>query len=507
MSVGGIFQHINNQGIQDKLIMATDQLMNRIHEIGCKSLCNLRKEYPDKSDAELLSMNNNWMPTLNAIEKTHIVFISGSFKPFVALAHEYTKVLPTGQTSLGSRCIFTLPILGEFVNDCVVHIKLSGLSAVSSLDKVRYAEYLGHRLMKKTSFFIQNHELDYYTADNYSAYYEYKVLPHKDTGYLRNIGQEVPKQGFLTADPTVDEVREYRYFGDGPQTFKQSHSDVEMWIPILFWFKDLQCSLPNFMLPKNQTDIRIEFESESNLVAFADYGGGGAYNAPKISDCFLYVNNIFLLPEVHKIFVSRFGFQLIRVHRTHDALLTDSEQSVLLQKLKWPIESVYIGFRPKANTTNSQKWYRNSFVVEKSVKEAVVTGVSTIQVNNAVYYEERHPIDKLELRAHDIVIYPSLPPSFYQSYIPYRYGNNLNTPKHLGWYMINFNFNPGEYQPSGHFNVSRGRELYLHYLSAVNPDNNNYYITPSTPYDLMVIADCINFFYTDKGSAVLRFST
>lgn len=508
MSVGGIFQHVTNQGIQDKLIMATESLMERIKEISCKKLCELRNMYPGKSDSELLAMDNNWMPALNAIERTHIVFINGSFKPFVALAREYNKVLPTkGKAALGNTFSFSLPIIGEFINDCVVYVRLTGLSAVSALDKVRYCEFLGHRLMKSTSFKLMNNVLDSYTSDNYSAYYSYKVLPHKRTGYLRNIGQEVPKQGFLTADPTVDEVREYRYFGDGAQTFKQTQPDIELYIPILFWFKDLQCSLPNFMLPKGQTDIEVEFETESNLVAFADYGGGGAYNAPRVAECYLYASNIFLLPEIHNIFISRFGFQLIRVHRNHIEQIAENEKSVLLQKIKWPVESMYIGFRPRANLTNSQKWYRNSFISEKNVKEAVVTGVATIQVNNAVYYDERHPITSMELKAHDVTIYPMLPPGFYQSYMPSRYGNFLNTPERIGWYMINFNMYPGEYQPSGHFNVSRGRELYLHYLSAVNPDDNNYYIKSSTPYDLLVIAECINFLLVDKGTAILRFST
>jgi hypothetical protein len=57
------------------------------------------------------------------------------------------------------------------------------------------------------------------------------VNSHKETGYLRNIGQEIPKVGLLTADPTVDEVREYRYFGNGPQTFKQTQPDIENRVP------------------------------------------------------------------------------------------------------------------------------------------------------------------------------------------------------------------------------------------------------------------------------------
>jgi len=508
MSVGGVFQLITNVGIQDRLIMATDQLMKNIRKIGCKNLSELRKKYPEKSDQELFTQKEGWMPLLKDIEKTHVLFVNSSFKPFVAMAHEYSKTPPRqGKASLGSTFSFTLPIIGEFVNDMVMYIKLTGLSAVSALDKVRYVEFLGHRLMKKVRFKVQNHVFDEYTTDNQNAYYQFKVPFHKEMGYLRNIGQEVPKLGYLTADPTVDEVREYRWFGDGAQTFKQTQADIEMWIPLLFWFKDIQTSLPNFLLPMNQTDIEIELESASNLVSYANYGGGGSFNSPTVSECYLYINHIFLLPEINKIFISRFGFQLIRVHRNHTQQLNSSEGNILLHQLKWPIECLYVCFKPRTNLTNSQRWYRCSHVVEHNVKEAVVTGVATIQVNNAVYLEEIHPVAKLGLRAHDTVIYPDLPPDFYNNYIPSQYGEHIKTPKNLGWYMMNFNVNPGEQQPSGHFNVSKARELYLHYISEIDTSVNNSIIRLDNPVDLLVIADCINFLLFQDGNAVLRFAT
>ena len=508
MSTGGTYQLQNNTGAQDSIIMETDLLMRRIKEISKNKIQELRSQYPNVSDKQLLDMDANWMPTLSAIEKSHIIFIKATYKPFVNIAHEYNKASSNnGIPSLGNTFSFSLPIIGEFINDCVLYVKLTGLSAVNSLDKVRYVERLGHRLMKRTAFKIQSNEIDYYTSDNYNVHYEYKVLPHKDEAYLKNIGQEVPRLGYLTADATTDEVREYRYFGSGAQTFKRTQATIEMWIPLLFWFKDVQCSLPNFILPKNQTEIEVQFEVESKLVAYANYGGGGSYVVPSVSECFLYTNNVYILPEINKIFMSKFGYQLIRVHRNHVETVTSSTKDVKLVNIKWPVEALYIGFRPTANLTNSQKWYKNSYMVSTSVNQAVVTGTSTVMVSPAVYYEERHPIASLSLRSHDVILYPSLKPEFYQSYLPYRFGPLLKVPKSTGWYMINFNLEPWQYQPSGHFNASQSRELYLNYVSEVNPDDNTYYIKPSTPYDVVVVAECINFFLMKGGNAVLRFCT
>ena len=507
MSLGGVFTLISNQGLQDQLLMQTDALRAAITQMECDKMASLRKKFPNMTDDQIRVADNSWLPTLAAIDRSHSIFISASYKPFATIAHEYSKTIPSiGSPSLGGTFSFVLPLIGDFVNDAVMHITLTGLSAKSNLDKVRYVEMLGHRLTKLVRLKVQNQEIDSYTTDTQNANFQFKVPLHKETGYLRNIGQELPKQGYLTADPTVDEVREYRWFGDGPQTFKYQQQDVEMWIPIWFWFKDVQCSLPNFILPKNQTEIEITLETENNLVAFADYGGGGQYNVPTIKNCELYLNHLFMLPEITNLFIRRFGMQLIRVHRVHNETLTASATNVRLQQLKWPLENLFIGFRPKANLLNSQKWYKNTHITNVAVKEAVVTGVASILVNNAIYFNELHPVSSLGLRANDVIIYPSVQPEFYNNYIPLRYGCNYKTPKDLGWYMMNFNFNPGEYQPSGHFNCSRARELYLEYVSNVDASNNNI-ISSSTPVDLMVIADAINFIWYQNNTMTLRFAT
>jgi hypothetical protein len=507
MSVGGVFQLITNQGIQDKIIMDTENLRERIKTISMDRLTALRGKFKDKSDAELLGMDRAWAPRLAAIEKTHILFVNSTYKPFVAMSHEYSKT-PTrqGRAALGQSFSFTMPIIGDFVNDCVMYVKLTGFAASDATDKVKYVELLGHRLMKNVKFKISNHVLDEYTSDDMNVHYQFKVPLNKETGYLRNVGQETARDGFVTADPTTDEVRKYVKYGDGAQTFKRTQADIEMWIPILFWFRDIQTSLPNFLLPMGQTDIEIEFESEANLIAYADYGGGGAYTVPSVSKCFLYLNHIFLQPDVQKLFLARFGFQLIRVHQRHTQTLQQSEGKVLLHGIKWPVESLYISFRPQANLTNSQKWHRGTSITDTDVKEAVVTGIATIQVNTATYFSEAHVIASMELRAHDTVIYPKLEPEFYNQYIPYRYGEHIKTPRDLGWYMMNFNVNPGEYQPSGHLNVSKSRELYLHYTAATNSSGTSL-ITSAAPADLIVVADCINFLLTQDGTATLRFST
>lgn len=507
----GVFQIMVNNGQEDKFLLQVNELNDYINRIALEKIKLERAKNPSVSIDQLKNNPSIWMPTMSEIEKKYIMFTNSTFRPFVAIAHEYCRsVASQGVPELGKTSVFTLPIVGEFINDCVFHIKLSGLSSVDNRDKVRYVEYVGHRLMKQVSIKVSGVTLDTYVSDNYTINYEFKIPNHKVPGYLRCVGHETPKLAYLTADPTADEFRECRYFTNGHQTFKQTQTSLDLWIPLLFWFKDPQCSLPNFLLPKMQTDIEIALEDAGSLVAIANYGGGGAYNKPIIEKCELYANNIYLLPEIFKIFKNRFGFQLIRVHRSQSQVVNTSSQSILLRNLRFPVENIYVGFRPVENKNNSRKWHKNTVITEMISYQPVVTDYSNplspiIQVNQAIFYNEELPVADLGIRAFGIDIYPLMNPEFYQSYLPLRYGDRIKTPDQKGWYMFNFSMNPGMYQPSGHFNMSMSRETYLTYTSAV--DNNNVpYINPNNPCELLIMADCINFLLTGKDRATVMFA-
>lgn len=502
---GGPFTLITNQGKLDEILYQTDALNQNIKYWKTTILPELKRKNPSRSNEDLLA-SQAALPPLWAIEKTHVLFVNNSFKPFAAVASNYSKSMSIeGLPTFGTSCTFKLPQYGEFTNDCVLYVKLTGFRAVNALDKVRYCELPGHRLMKKTSIKIGQTPIDEYGTERYNVNYQFKLPSQKQAGYLRDIGQEIPKTGYITPDPAVDEYREYRFFGDGPQTFKTIQPTLELWIPILFWFKDVQHGLPNFLIASNQINLEVLFENVANLIAYADYGGGGAYTPPTISDCCVYCNNLYMSPEMQKIILANYKYDLIRVNRSQTQRLTNSSGNIHLNQLKWPVECMYVGFRPVANYSNSQTWWRNCFLTQKNVKEMVVDSGNTPQVNSAIYYAEEQPTSSVQLKVFDSVLFPELPPNFYSSYIPYQYGQMYATPKDMGYLMFNFNRYPGQDQPSGHFNTSRGRELYLEYIS--NIASGAYLISSSSPVDLIVIADCINMLQIESGNVILTFST
>jgi hypothetical protein len=487
MSTGGIFKLITNDGKQDKLLMATELLIERLKSINATN--------------EFKGWSGSWNADLHNLEKTHTMFVSGVYKPFATCGHEYIKVPVTeGSPSFNTRVRFKIPQIGDFYSDMVVHVRINGLRAVNAADKVRFVSFPGHRLFKKTSFSINNNPLDSYSGENYNKYYQFKVPEASKVGWKRNMGEEIPYVGHVTPDPLVDEFREYRWIGSGNQTFKYRHDSIDLWIPLLFWFKQFNQSLPSIAVPYGKTFVDIELAKVAEIVSFADYGGGGAYVEPTIERCDLYVNNLFILPELQDIFLRKIGFTLIRVHLEHKETLSIGNHSVRLNQLKWPIETLYMCFRPQVNSTTSQGWAKctSLAIVDRPTPVASGAPVTTF-TNNIRYFSETPVISRLELSAHDIPIYKDFPAQFFNSYIPLRFGKNINTPEDQGWYMMNFNLWPGERYPTGHINISRAREFYLSYTSDV--------ITNTNKADLVVLADAINFLLVADGTAVLRFST
>lgn len=96
MATGGVFTLITNDGRQDKMLMASELLRTRL------ALIENARRNSGYSDDDAI-------PTLVDIEKTHILFTNAHFKPFAAIGYEYNKVRPTGSVTLGSTIQFSIP--------------------------------------------------------------------------------------------------------------------------------------------------------------------------------------------------------------------------------------------------------------------------------------------------------------------------------------------------------------------------------------------------------------
>ena len=343
---------------------------------------------------------------------------------------------------------------------------------------------------------------------------------------------------------------------DGLQTPKYYQPATELWNRLWFWFNlDARLAVPSVSIPFGQRFISCRLAEAANVVVdfpglfveqtitsaamatdananitrnYRPYWENLAITMPTVTNIEMYINNIFVNPEVHDIFIRRVGFSLIRVFRQHNTTVSSASGNELLSQLKWPIEYMFVGFQPSFNQANSTStavtdvnvnyptdWHRmgKTFDSVCNLRQQALTGfdrtatdwgdITTSNIGQIVpdtYIVERPVVSEITLTAHGIKILDQIPQAFLNSYEPFHFGGEaIRPPKDAGALMINFALFAGCYQPSGYLNVSRARELYIQWVSS--------YITATDTAALMATAVALNFLLVTDGSAVLRFST
>lgn len=545
MATGSVFQlQVNDGSKQDVNLTQTDQLSEYMNRVSAdKARAYLRNEMSKSGVAgnavnqSTAGMNyekireyarsfgvkipakseQDIAPTFREISNSHVFHMYAQFKPYVALAFEYERIPAKGvarfagsQGSNDSNISFIVTTKAAFINDIVLHLQLSAATGTNNtplvqVDMIKYAELLGHRIVRRTRLKINANPIDEYTSDDMNAHMEYSIPYDKREGYYRAIGQEIPHMGYLTPEPRTDQFRQVMYVADGNQTLTLTKPVTNLWIPSIFWFMDPNQSLPHIAVPYGQTEISYELASVAEIMACVDAvaaAASQAFTPPTIQIAELYVKHIQTNPEITDLIVKRIGYSMIRVHRQQTKLLSIAPGQQLLNEMKWPLEKLMIAFRPVANEASVDFWHWNTALTANNIVTPVWTTIPApaIATNNIVYQTETPTVTQLSLEAHGNILYPFINQEFYNHYIAYANGGiNWRTPHDPGWYLFLLCLKPDEYNPSGHLDTSQARELYLRYQSN--------FISTANVVRLVMCAIVINFLLTADGSTVIRYST
>lgn len=464
-------------------------------------------------------------PSLADLERTHVLFVNAHHKPYVAIAFQYFKVSANNVT-FGSDVSISIPQYGDFFADMVANIvvrapvtSLTG-SGTAGIDVpvYRHCDYPGERIFDQVSFEVNSNPIDSYTSESYVLHRQFQVPEDKIVAWKRCMGQEVPHKatpqwGATAAVPSGTRLIQDVY--NGYQTYKAAHQDLQLWVPLLFWFnKDVRLAFPSVSVPYGQRFITFSITQAANIYRCILNPSSTTTNltnptlsTPQISTFDLYINNMFVLPEVHDIFIDRVAFTLVRVHRRQTQNLNKSSDSIHLVQLKWPIETLMFGFQPTTNRAKNptlvaqgsqmsvhsgdmEDWHRFCQVTPEysdTVRGAAGTAL-------AIKKETAH-VTTLQLQAHSVDLFSQFPAQFFNCYIPYQFGGaNITAPTDPGLYLYSFALHPGTHQPSGHFNTSRARELYLNYTSTFIGSD------AATTATFFVEARAINFLLISEGS-------
>ena len=262
---------------------------------------------------------------------------------------------------------------------------------------------------------------------------------------------------------------------------------------------------------------------------------------PSITSMILYINNYHINAHIHDIYLKRISFNLIRVRRHHKAILDKPEHSEQLTSFKLAVESIYFGFKPQKNVTKPvyatngvgvtsgnkniwRDWHRytsltdnvshvktftqmpyltavaapNAFSVDNLKDETEYRAQCLSETEKITYPVSTAVVDKIKIESHSNVLYRLIEKDFFNAYIPYQFGcNTIVSPEDDGLFAVNWCLYPGSYQPSGHFNLSRAKDTYIHWTSS--------FISTSNQVDFHASATIINFALISDGSMILRF--
>lgn len=522
MSSSGFYPLIANSGKQDEIIYQHERLKANI----------AYHKQMRANDIAAGKTDTNPFPSLEEIEKTHILFTNISFRPFAKLCFDYLKIPKTG-VSFGSPITFDIPQYGDFFSDMAINIVIDSAtagfttgSAVDGSDVAvwRYCDYPGEKILTDINVSFASTTLDQYDRMVYPLTRQTTLPSNKLAGWNRCMGQseDVEAQyGYATTTGTLPQSASVKFrMTNGYQTYKPTQPALNLMIPLLFWFNEPRQAIPGLAIPIGNRTITANIAPQTDICrAIINTGARTAISGPyvpalNISTCDLWVQNMFVSDEIQEIYANRVGFNLIYVHLTQKTPLNASSGQQLLNAYKWPLTKMIVGFQPTVNTTpnanvstrgnqtsvidaSMEDWHRFGLVSTNEVAAGSVNGTSS----TATYITKSvsdHMVT-IGVSAFGNDIYKDMPSRFFNAYTSYKYGADTTTPTDPGIFFIPFSLYPSSYQPSGHLNISKLREFYIKYQSN--------YITSSNTVLLYSSGVAINFFMVSRGSAGLRFLT
>lgn len=510
MSQPGVFRLVVRDDRFDKFFTASDYLRQRLGQI--------RKDREEKGF-------KNPQPTFTELERSHILYLRAAYRPFVSVACEYVRVKPSGDAAVlstaGGSAQFVFPIYGHFTSDMVFHVRfkdvgtdnptISGDPAQNPSPRYRFCAYPGMRLFRRVAFRSDETLIDDYIRDEVSFANKFQIPSDRRAAWDRGMGQAEVKTAEWFNNNGFTGCMMYK---DGMQTPKFLQESQDLWIPLQFWMcNDAANALLNDLIPNTQRTIVADLAPLGEIIQAIDQISGEVVPLPfeKLNlQVDLYVNNIFVNPEIHDLFATRVGFSLIRVHRRQMKILNMATASILMDQLKYPAEYLYAGFRDRANSENFDQWHLFGRARTRTDSTELITpgaiwnadlGMCQLVCRTATETSSLDPIvSNFKLTAHGIDLYPNIPASFFNTYLPQRYfaGTTVVAPEDTSAYLATFCLYPGKFNPSGYYNLSAARELYLTYGSES--------ISSENAAELVVSMSALNFLIRKGDKVHLRYA-
>jgi hypothetical protein len=399
----------------------------------------------------------------------------------------------------------------------VVHVRVRPLAGTPAAPLLRYCAFPGARIFRRVAFHAAQTLIDEYGPDEVVAHGKFFVGEEGRAGWGRCLGQQDRREAAGVAGGRSLAV----VYGDGAQTPKAAQPELELLVPLQFWFcRDAAGALFNSEAPASQRTVTLELAPLEELLQAYRPAPGDPGQLERVPLPFarapievsLYANGLYVNPEIHDLCAKRSAFSLARVHRRQTSPLPSAEGSVLLDRLKFPTEYFLAGVRARALAGDPDNWWLMGAAPARAPGQALrfpvfewdpALGAPLLAAREGADRSALEPgAAALGFTAHGVELFPELPAAFYGSYLPLRYGgaSGVKAPSDPGALLVPFCLYPGAAAPSGHFNLSAGRELQAVYRLA-RPEA---YEAGSS--ELVVLASALNFIVRKEDRLSLRFS-
>jgi hypothetical protein len=480
---GGPFTLIGNTGRLDKLIVSYVNLQKMI----IKSR-KVRKMRP--------------MQIISEIRKSHSWLVHDIFKPHVPIGSDYYRI--EGSAQHGGGVEFNLLSIGDFVTDMGLYIKFNSIT--SATNYYRYVAKPGIKVLLDASLTIDNNEITRYERNDVIQYDKTLVGSQNREAWDQCIGQDLGLEAvYNDLGHQATDVKKVRI---GPQTYKHTQDELELFIPFLFWFcKDPAQALPFCALGANsKRQLNINLENLQSMVVAKDSTGADIPldQTITIKECTLYVNNVYTMPDVKDLYMSRAIFKLMKTKLSVRKTLTTATDYIQLKPIKWPCEYFTFGIQPIENQDDPDNYLNYNKLTEREICFPMVIGTPKQLVSRGYKFYQEDPVIRIaSVGSFSNVIVDPSPMKFYEAYNMNKFIStcDISSNNNKGVGIHAFAIYPTKWDTLGYFNFSRFRETYINYESNVGT------ITAASPAMFYLSAECNNFILISDGSMSIRFSS
>ena len=460
-------------------------------------------------------------PVMRDVTESHNVLFHRTYRPHVAMGHEYVVCRPSGgaaasrlQVGSSTTATFAFPAPADFIGDMFFRVRFP-VQTASGTTRYRYCAFPGVRMFERVELRVDgNDPIQSYETDDVVLKMRMEVLGGDlHDPWCAEHGQAIEN----TAETHANMHTAVHHFKEGPQTPKAVQPMLEMVPPLHFdCCSDPGRALFDPMLPRDLRRVVVTMAPLEKLIGAVDpYEVATTLDITSIEISIeLYVHIMVVDPMVRDIVEARPQVRLIRGHQSLHRTLSQDETSVPLKQLRSPCEYLYFGVRDTANAADLDRWCMfgtpkvrtafNRLLIPRLKWNSSVAAVELVarraKTTGEGYLES--VVDTIGLRTADgVQLVPELPPLVFSAYMPGRYGDHtIFASKYDPNAMaIVFGVHPGKFAPSGHLSFSAaGRQAELVVKGST--------IAPGSEVELVVSSRTLNFVMRRDGELRLIFT-